>query len=440
MTTKQTGFDVPGATDGEAMTTGNTAYTGNDAAGSSSSLGGCIFSTAAAVHGTFGLRAAAASGVSTWYDYGGYASTTMTIRISFTARTPTASTQMHQTRTTAGQSTGINYNASGLFNFLDSGGTSRSSGPSLTGGVQYQMLLQITSDASAGAVQWQIYKNSDHTLVSSGSFTGQNTRGGNLTNSRIGKIGATTDTGNYDFDDYEAVDGSTTPLSLVNSNPTAAFTDTAIGTSLVADGTSSTAAGTATISSYAWTFGDGVGTSTSSTPTYTYAAAGTYTVGLTVTDSNGLTNSVNHSVVITQPGTNVGVASVPLFTGWTPSSGTALGVLTDSDATTFLTSSTNPSSLELDVDPSPITPPPSGFPFVAAILADYLAGSSGSVTVELYEGGTLRSTVSGIVLTLGSGGTVSTYVMAIFPWSDISVIAAVSWNFGLTAKAFATSS
>jgi len=46
----------------------------------------------------------------------------------------------------------------------------------------------------------------------------------------------------------------------------------------------------ATITSYAWNFGDG-GSATGVTATHTYAANGTYTVNLTVTDSNGLTNS-----------------------------------------------------------------------------------------------------------------------------------------------------
>lgn len=48
------------------------------------------------------------------------------------------------------------------------------------------------------------------------------------------------------------------------------------------DSTSSTG----TISTYAWTFGDG-GTSTSANPTHNYAAAGTYSVSLTVTGPGG---------------------------------------------------------------------------------------------------------------------------------------------------------
>ncbi len=52
-----------------------------------------------------------------------------------------------------------------------------------------------------------------------------------------------------------------------------------------------------TITSYAWTFGDG-GSATGVTATHTYAANGTYTINLTVTDSNGLTNSTTVSVTV----------------------------------------------------------------------------------------------------------------------------------------------
>ncbi|ADB31799.1 PKD domain containing protein [Kribbella flavida DSM 17836] len=53
-----------------------------------------------------------------------------------------------------------------------------------------------------------------------------------------------------------------------------------------------------TIASYAWTFGDG-STSTAANPSHRYAAAGTYQVGLTVTDNRGGTNSKTQSVTVT---------------------------------------------------------------------------------------------------------------------------------------------
>ena len=57
-----------------------------------------------------------------------------------------------------------------------------------------------------------------------------------------------------------------------------------------------------TISSHAWTFGDG-STSTATNPSHTYAAAGTYSVKETVTDSaNGQTSSKTSSVTVASSG------------------------------------------------------------------------------------------------------------------------------------------
>ncbi|QSX79088.1 PKD domain-containing protein [Agrilutibacter solisilvae] len=62
-----------------------------------------------------------------------------------------------------------------------------------------------------------------------------------------------------------------------------------------------------TIASRAWSFGDG-GTSTATNPSHTYAAAGTYNVGLTVTDNQGATHSVTRPVTVTATGNTPPVA------------------------------------------------------------------------------------------------------------------------------------
>lgn len=65
------------------------------------------------------------------------------------------------------------------------------------------------------------------------------------------------------------------------------------------DGTGSTAYNGATITNYTWDFGDGTGQVNGSTPTHVYSSAGSYTVTLTVTDSNGQTDSASNTEAVT---------------------------------------------------------------------------------------------------------------------------------------------
>ena len=108
------------------------------------------------------------------------------------------------------------------------------------------------------------------------------------------------------------------------TTPTASFTTATSGlTATFTDGSSDVGG---TISSYAWTFGDG-GTSTVKSPTHTYAAAGTYSVTETVKDSGGVSASKTASVTVssgssggaTELITNGGFESGA--TGWTLTTG-----------------------------------------------------------------------------------------------------------------------
>lgn len=78
------------------------------------------------------------------------------------------------------------------------------------------------------------------------------------------------------------------PAPETPTNPNASFTTSLAGSIARFDGSSSTVK-PGTISSYAWTFGDGA-TATGIRSTHTYAAAGTYTVKLKVTSSSGTTD------------------------------------------------------------------------------------------------------------------------------------------------------
>ena len=95
--------------------------------------------------------------------------------------------------------------------------------------------------------------------------------------------------------------GATNSVShnvTVNRAPTAAFSSSCTNLSCSFTNTSSDPDGS--ISANSWTFGDGQ-TSTAASPSHTYGAAGTYSVTLTVTDSQGATNSVSHNVTVTAP-------------------------------------------------------------------------------------------------------------------------------------------
>jgi PKD repeat protein len=93
--------------------------------------------------------------------------------------------------------------------------------------------------------------------------------------------------------------GLRTSGTVTNNPPTAAFTTSATDLSVAFDGTSSSDSD-GTISSYAWTFGDG-GTATGASPNHAYAAGGTYPVTLTVTDNGGATDSTTQLITVTAP-------------------------------------------------------------------------------------------------------------------------------------------
>jgi len=89
-----------------------------------------------------------------------------------------------------------------------------------------------------------------------------------------------------------------------NTPPTASFTYSATGTPNTFQFTSTSAAtGGATLNGYHWNFGDATTSTAGAQLSHTFTAPGQYTVTLTVTDSNGLTNSASQVVVVSTQST-----------------------------------------------------------------------------------------------------------------------------------------
>ena len=117
--------------------------------------------------------------------------------------------------------------------------------------------------------------------------------------------------------------------TVANVAPTASFSYTK--SNLAVSFTSTASDSDGTIASYAWDFGDNT-SSTAANPNHTYGAANTYTVKLTVSDSDGATKVVTDTVTVTAPTqlaaddfirtVNNGWGSADLGGAWT-TSGTA---------------------------------------------------------------------------------------------------------------------
>ena len=103
-----------------------------------------------------------------------------------------------------------------------------------------------------------------------------------------------------------------------NQPPVASFTYSCVSLACTFDATASTDAD-GSITSYAWTFGDG-GAGTGVQPAHPFAAAGTYGVTLQVTDNGGATGSVTRQVTVSAP--SAGTVTVG---GLTPSAASRTG-------------------------------------------------------------------------------------------------------------------
>src|SRR4029453_4082425 len=109
----------------------------------------------------------------------------------------------------------------------------------------------------------------------------------------------------------------TTPGGGGNSSPTAAFTSSCSGLTCSFDGTGSSDP-EGPIVSYQWSFGDTT-TGSGGQPSHAYQQPGTYTVTLTVTDGNGATDSVSHSVTVSSTTSPIAFRGMARFVGNTTS-------------------------------------------------------------------------------------------------------------------------
>lgn len=97
---------------------------------------------------------------------------------------------------------------------------------------------------------------------------------------------------------------ATRQVTVPDPPPTASFTFHCAGLACSFDGSGST--DNASITSYAWTWGDG-GSGAGLTPNHTYGAPGTFSVTLTVTDNSGGTGSATQTAAVHFPFHTAGV-------------------------------------------------------------------------------------------------------------------------------------
>ena len=92
------------------------------------------------------------------------------------------------------------------------------------------------------------------------------------------------------------------PVTVTNAVPSVSFSSSAQNLNALLTSTSTDIDGT--ITTYAWTYGDGT-TGTGATSLHTYPVAGSYPVTLTVTDNDGAPNTASGSVTVSDPPPNV---------------------------------------------------------------------------------------------------------------------------------------
>jgi PKD repeat protein len=212
---------------------------------------------------------------------------------------------------------------------------------------------------------------------------------------------------------------STVSTVAANVPPTAAFTASCGGLSCTLDATGSTDSD-GSIASYAWTFGDGT-SGTGATVTHAYGAAGTYSIGLTVTDNRGGTATTTQQVTVSVPTTAIDFrAAANANANGTTSTVTVPAAVQPGDAL-VLTATVNADTVTVSN--------PAGWTRVDA------ATTTGIQTVVWTKVATATDAASAVSVTLG--GTVKTS-LTVAAWSGTSAttpVATVAHKVDTTATA-----
>lgn len=198
--------------------------------------------------------------------------------------------------------------------------------------------------------------------------------------------------------------------------------------------TAATANGAGT-KTYDWDVSGGTGTFSApaaASTDFMPDGPGTYVVSCTVTDDSATAYDAMALSVTVDPAIAVDVLpTAATAAGWalTPATGmTAVQILADSDGGTYLSSDgVGPISFTL----APLPEPVAGQDLIVDIDADNTAGLS-SLSVALYEGATLISTVEVDVPDGNIEQPVASSLVALFPAADIADI--TDWSVGLTVR------
>lgn len=245
MTAKTNTFE--GGTNGTAITAGNSGAASGDPF--SSVTGAPTFSAAAAVHGTLGMSAQAASGLTAYVTYSGFSATTCAVRFYYTyTTTRSIATILVRILSSGALVANVRQSAAGnTISFTNASNAVVGLTGALTVGVTYRIEASVLSSAAAGTLDWAVYVGDSTTPAWSGSGTGQPTNGGPITDISFGKFSTTTDTAAFLLDDIAAADGTLTPIGVPGTpaTGTSALTVTAAGAASAAASGAATLAVTA---------------------------------------------------------------------------------------------------------------------------------------------------------------------------------------------------